>query len=451
MRIPAAVATILEGLEAAGFQAYIVGGCVRDALLGMEPHDFDVTTDAAPQQVEQVFRAFTVLETGLKHGTVTVLSPEGEDGARVPVEVTTFRTEGSYSDGRHPDAVSFTKRIGEDLARRDFTMNAIAYSPVRGFADPFDGRADVKAGLIRAVGEAAARFREDGLRILRAIRFAAVLPGFRIEEETARAAKETRALLSRISAERVAQELAKLLCGSQVVPVLAAFPEILFQVIPELRPAFGFSQNNPHHVYSVYEHSILSCGYVPPAFHLRLAALLHDSGKPYCYAEDEEGIGHFHGHAARSAAIAEAVTSRLKLDRCTCERVRLLVEMHDIRWNGTVPMVKRLLARTGEEAFFELLALLRADTKAQAPAESARLADYAEMERLAREILVQEQCFSRRQLAVNGSDLLALGFPAGPELGAILDELVDRVIDGRLPNEQEALLAYVRNRLAQSE
>ncbi len=438
MQLPNYVQSALSRLESAGFAAYVVGGCVRDALMGRTPGDYDVTTDALPEETAAVFAGERVIGTGLKHGTVTVLL----DGK--PLEITTYRVDGAYSDARHPDAVRFTRSLREDLARRDFTVNAMAWSPRNGLADPFGGAADIRAGVLRCVGDPDARFREDALRIARLLRFSAVL-GFLPEAETAAAARRNRALLERISAERVAAELKKLVCGPDVRRIVLTETDILGVVLPEILPLRGFDQRNPHHCYDILEHSAAVCEAVPPEPVLRMAALLHDIGKPACFFLGEDGVGHFYGHAQRGAETADAILRRLRYDTAGRERITELVRRHDERIEPTEKGVLRALRRFGPEFFFQLLQLKRADALAHAPdpARSERLARSEALEALGKSLLEREACFSLRDLAVGGDDLIAAGVPAGPALGQALHKLLDAVTDGAVPNEKAALLDYL--------
>jgi tRNA nucleotidyltransferase (CCA-adding enzyme) len=416
-----------------------VGGCVRDALMGRTPGDYDVTTAALPEQTAAVFAGERRIEAGMKHGTVTVLL----DGH--PLEITTFRVDGAYSDARHPDAVTFTPSLTEDLARRDFTVNAMAWSPRTGLVDPFGGAADIEARCIRCVGDPAARFREDALRILRCVRFASVL-GFTIDPATAAAAREQREALSRISAERVAEELRKLVCGPDMRRVVLTETDILGAVIPEILPMRGFDQRNKHHVYDVLEHCAAACEAVPAEPVLRLAALLHDVGKPPCFFTDADGVGHFYGHAERGAEMTDAILRRLRFDNASRERITALVRRHDMRIEPTEQAVLRALRRFGAEFFFQLLEIKRADTLAHAPGPklTERMERYAALQALARDAIAREACFSLRDLAVDGNDLIAAGYAPGPALGAALDALLDAVTDGAVPNEKAALLGYLR-------
>ena len=438
MQLPAQVHSALSRLNAAGFAAYVVGGCVRDLLMGRTPGDYDITTAALPEETAAVFAGERVIETGLQHGTVTVLT----DG--MPLEITTFRVDGAYSDARHPDAVRFTRSLREDLARRDFTMNAIAWNPESGLADPFGGEADIRAHVIRCVGDPETRFREDALRILRCLRFSAVL-GFSIDPATAAAAEANRGLLSRISAERVASDLKKLVCGADARRVILSETDILGTVLPELLPLRGFDQRNPNHCYDILEHCAAVCEAVPPEPAIRMAALLHDVGKPDCFFTDEEGVGHFYGHAGRGAEMVDPILRRLRFDNESRARITELVRRHDMRIEPTEKGVLRALRRFGPEFYFQLVQLKRADALAHAPGPNRdERAERAEaLAALGTELLERQACFSLRDLAVDGRDLLAAGFSPGPAVGQALDRLLDAVTDGRVPNEKAALLAYL--------
>ena len=432
---PPHVAGVLRRLRDAGHAAYAVGGCVRDCMMGLAPADYDVATSATPEETLRVFAGERVVETGVKHGTVTVLT----GGASV--EVTTFRVDGAYSDARRPDAVTFTPSLPADLARRDFTVNAMAWDEREDLLiDPYGGAADVERRVIRCVGDPDTRFREDALRILRALRFAAVLD-FSIEAETAAALRRNAPLLEKVSAERVNVELCKLLCGRNVRAVLLEYGDVLGVPIPEILPMRGFDQHNPYHIYDVWGHAAAAVESAPPTVVLRLAALLHDIGKPPCFTLDEGG-GHFYGHAKIGAEMADTILRRLRFDTATRERVVMLVREH-CGFELTERAVKRALNRLGPEAYFELSALMRADNLAQSPALRHRQAWIDAMERLGRDILEKETCFSLKDLAVNGDDLIAAGYAPGPALGAALKLLLDAVIDGRAENEKSALLAYL--------
>ena len=434
---PACALQAIARLNSAGHAAFLVGGCVRDAVMGRSPSDYDLTTSALPEQIESVFSGERLIETGLKHGTVTVLL------SGHPLEITTYRRDGDYSDHRHPDSVSYTSELREDLARRDFTVNAMAWSPDTGLVDPFGGQEDLARRVIRCVGDPERRFDEDALRILRALRFSAVL-GFEIDAQTVAAAHGKRALLALVSRERIAVELVKLLCGRDVTRVLTEFWEILAVPLPELGAMAGFDQRSKYHCYDVLTHCAVAAGAVPPEPVLRLAALLHDAGKPACFTQDPDGTGHFYGHAKVSAKLAETALTRLRFDRDTVARVSRLVACHDVPLDFPEPeqsrIVKRRLGQLGETDFFRLLELKRADAAAHAPDYRWRLAVCDRAEQAARRILAEQQCFSLKDLAVKGGDLLAAGVPRGPAVGRTLDRLLEAVISERVPNEREALL-----------
>lgn len=447
MKVPASVNFILKTLRDAGFDAYIVGGCVRDMIMGIVPHDFDVTTSALPQQVKEIFdglemaaacsggRTVKVFETGLKHGTVTVLA-DGE-----PVEVTTFRTDGTYSDGRHPDSVTFAGSIEEDLARRDFTMNALAWNPQTGIKDYFGGREDIEAGIIRAVGNPDRRFTEDALRILRAIRFASAL-GFEIEPATRQALHSNKELLKKISAERIREELTKLITGPGAGRIIMKYVEIIGVVMPEILAMQGFDQRNPHHIYDVLEHSAAAVDSISPVPYLRWAALLHDVGKPQTFTTDKDGTGHFYGHGARSEEMARAILRRLRFDNETVRRVADLVKYHDLQIELTTKAVKRVLNKLGEETFRDLILLKRADNLAQHPDYLDRQKYYDQLEDLLEQIIEEAQCFSLRDLAINGSDLIEAGITDGRTIGRTLKAALEAVMDGNLANEKETLMVW---------
>lgn len=422
-------------LRAAGYEAWIVGGCVRDALLGRTPQDYDLTTSALPQETKAVFSGFRVIETGATHGTITVLM-DGE-----PLEITTYRVDGGYSDARHPDCVTFTRSLREDAARRDFTINAMAFSPQEGLRDFFGGQEDLKGKVIRCVGEPDRRFQEDALRILRALRFAAQLD-FSLEGETEAAARRQAHLLEKISAERLSAELGKLLCGPAAGRVLTAYYDILGRVIPELLPMAGFDQRNVHHCYDVLTHTAVAVDHVPPKLHLRLAMLLHDVGKPACFSLGEDGQGHFYGHAHKSMELAQDVLHRLRFPNALTERVVTLIRYHDSVLPEDPRLVARWLGKLGEEAFFDLLAIQRGDTAALNPLFCTRKSGFDALEMIAKDVLSQKTCLSLRDLAVDGHDLLALGY-RGRVIGQALNLLLEEVLEGRIPNEKAELLRYL--------
>ena len=434
MEMPKTVQEILRALEQAGFEAWCVGGCVRDTLLGRVPGDWDVTTSALPEETMAVFGA-DAFPTGLKHGTVTVRRA-GES-----VEVTTYRVDGDYHDHRRPDSVTFTRSITEDLRRRDFTVNAMAMDLRGNLCDPFGGRADLKAGLLRAVGDADRRFNEDALRILRGLRFSAVL-GFTIEAATADCLRRNRWLLQDIAAERIQVEFFKLLCGPGAVDVLRGYPEVIGVFWPELLPMVGFDQRNYHHCYDIWEHTLHAVDATPCDLILRCTALLHDVGKVNCFTVDEKGIGHFYGHPKVGARMADEMLRRLKCANDTRETIVRLVEWHDKNIPRTEKSVRRALMHLGEKDLRRLIAIKRADNLAQAPEFHGTQAEIDKFEAIMEQLLAEKACFSRKDLAVNGKDLTAMRYQ-GKMVGDILEALLEQVVDGELPNEREILLKTV--------
>ena len=436
MYIPDSVLELIDKLEEAGYEAWVVGGCVRDHLMGIMPHDYDCCTSATPEAMQAIFAHRQLVLAGLKHGTVGVVTAEGV------VEITTFRTEGGYLDARHPDWVRFVRELREDLARRDFTVNAMAYSPRRGLCDPFGGREDLKNGLLRAVGEPELRFREDALRILRGLRFAARF-GFRIEEKTRAAMDAEMAGLDSLARERVLTELLGFLRAAKAEDLLAA-ANLLCRCIPELAPTVGFQQHSRHHVHDVFGHIATVVEGVPPTDELRLAALLHDIGKPETFTMDESGEGHFYGHAGVSAAIAETVLRGLKASNALREEVVWLVKHHMDRYPCEEKTARRCLSRHGLARMERLLQFQACDLGGKgtsAPNESLR-----ELEcllALLREMDAREGALTLKTLAVKGNDLMALGMAPGRRVGETLNELLALVLSGELPNDREALLGFV--------
>lgn len=435
---PRPVTELIEALNRAGYEAYAVGGCVRDALLGIDPNDWDLTTSATPEQVKAVFARSRVIETGMKHGTVTVMK------GGVPYEITTYRKDGAYTDHRRPDHVDFVSDLKEDLMRRDFTVNAMACHPQTGLVDLFGGQEDLKSGVIRCVGVPDHRFNEDALRILRAARFASAYD-FDIEPATAEAALRLAPTLTNVSPERIFVEIKKLLCGKGVRRVLTKFPEILFTVFPELADMRFCAQNNPHHAYDVWTHTVLTIENAPADPAYRLAMLFHDAGKPACKTVGADGYNHFKEHPAVSARIAETALLRLKPDKATYSFVLSLVREHEIRIPAERVSVKRAMARVGSELFEALLPVLRADLRGQNPAMRAEKERYADdLERVFREIRAQNACVRVSDLAVGGNDLSAIGIH-GPEIGRTLKALLDLVVSEEIENAPDALLRAARD------
>lgn len=433
--MPQEVRSLLARLESAGYQGWAVGGCVRDTLRGAVPSDWDVTTDARPERVMALFGE-RAIPTGLKHGTVTVCAGETH------VEVTTFRRDGTYSDHRRPDVVQFSSSLEEDLARRDLTVNAMAMDLRGHICDPFGGQEDLSRRVLRCVGDPLRRLDEDALRIMRTLRFAAVL-GFAIEPDTSAALHRRAPLLADIAAERILVEMNKLLTGEYMASVLLAYPDVLGVFLPELLPCVGFDQRNVHHCYDVWTHSVYAASAIAPDAVLRWAMLLHDIGKPDCFTVDEHGTGHFYGHPARSAELAEAICRRLRMDKKSAQRIVTLVRWHDRDIPRTEKAVARAARQLGEDTLRQLLAVKRADNRAQSPLCRGRAADIDRAEAILDDLLARQSCFSLRELAVRGNDLTALGL-RGPAVGEALQKLLDAVMDGGVPNERPALLALAQ-------
>ncbi len=439
IELPEKVKTILNILINAGFEAFAVGGCVRDSILGKEPKDWDITTSARPVQVKELFSR--TIDTGIAHGTVTVLLD------REGFEVTTYRIDGEYEDARHPKEVLFTGSLLEDLKRRDFTINAMAYNEQEGLVDAFDGMGDLKQGRIRCVGTARERFTEDALRMLRAVRFAAQL-GFSIEPETRRGIEELACSLQKISAERIQAELVKLLVSDHPEEVRTLYETgISKEIFPWLDAMFRTPQNNPHHIYNVGEHTVCALMYTPPDKILRLALFFHDMAKPACLEKDEEGIYHFRGHPKEGAAMTRLVMRRLKFDNDTIDRVASLVQWHDDNPPLTPANVRRAINRIGQRQFPRLFAVKRADTMGKGTYQrEEKLAYIDKYETMYREILEKEECIHLKTLAVSGKDLIAAGFKPGRELGRLLEELLQLVLENPECNTKEFLLEKAAER-----
>ncbi len=435
IKIPIQVNRALEILCGGGHSAFIVGGAVRNILMGIPVHDWDIASSALPSETLELFKDYRTVETGIKHGTVTVII----DG--ISLEITTFRIEKSYSDNRHPDSVDFTRRIDEDLSRRDFTVNAIAYSPQAGFVDPFGGREDIERGVIRCVGETDTRFSEDALRILRALRFAAVL-GFEIDPETAKSIKKNYRLLANISVERIFTELSKLLCGKNAGKILREYKEVIFYILPELVPTNGCMQNHERHVFDVWEHTVAAVEHIPPEPALRFAMLFHDAGKPKCKTTDENGVDHFYSHGKESKRIAFDALTRLKTSNKFREHVCNLVEYHDFLPDKiSKKTYKKYIARLGIDTVKELFLVREADVSAQNPKFlKESLAKNAVGMKIIEEIENENACFKISDLAVNGKDLAEAGITPSPAMGEILTALLDEVMEDKLENNKELLI-----------
>ena len=433
--LPQPVKEVLFRLNNVGYAAYAVGGCVRDLLLGREPDDWDVTTSARPEQVMSLFAGHCI-PSGLQHGTVTVRQ-SGQS-----YEVTTFRTDGIYSDHRHPDSVRFSDTLEEDLKRRDFTVGAMAMDSGERIIDLFGGREDLLAGRIRCVGSPDRRFGEDALRIMRALRFASVL-GFSIEEETAAAARRCASMLRSIAVERLRVEMTKLLCGRDAARVLLDYPDVIAVFLPEILPAVGFDQKNVHHIYDVWGHTAHAVSAATEDHIVRWTMLFHDLGKPNCFTVDEGGVGHFYGHGKESLVIAQAAMSRMRFSNEERDAVVKLVDWHDRVIPVTAKGIRRCLNALGTEGTRRLIAVKRADNLAQSPAYRGRQQELDRAEEILEELLARDACFSLKQLAVKGGDMMALGL-RGPAIGDMLQRLLEKVLEESLPNEREPLLAWAK-------
>ncbi|MBR2259647.1 MAG: CCA tRNA nucleotidyltransferase [Blautia sp.] len=443
IEVPADARYLVQTLEEEGYESYVVGGCVRDALMGRVPHDWDICTSARPEEVERIFlsRKKKVVETGLKHGTVTVVM-HGEG-----YEITTFRCDGDYTDGRHPDSVEFVKSLEEDLKRRDFTINAMAYSDLRGLMDPHDGSGDLQRKRIRCVGKPEERFSEDVLRIMRAIRFASVF-GYTIEEKTSAAIRANIPRIFEASMERITVEFRKMIVGEGFPSLADQFSDLITFLIPEFRPCIGFKQKTHWHQYDVWTHILKSVENVPCEAEIeRLAMFFHDIEKPSCVIYKEDGSTSFKGHAHVGAVTTDQILRRMKFDNATRELVTELVDYHDSLWNPTKKGMKRFLGKIGPEQMERLFVVRRADILAQNELHIPEQME--ELERavtLYKQILAENACVSLKDLAVKGADLIELGIEKGPRMGQILNELLEEVISENLPNEKEVLLEAVRKR-----
>lgn len=445
MFIPKNVEKIISILYNAGFEAYVVGGCVRDSLLGIKPHDWDICTSATPEQTKECFKNYKMFDSGIKHGTVSVVIDNEV------FEITTYRIDGEYTDSRHPESVIFTTNIVEDLSRRDFTINAMAYNKKEGLLDPFNGRNDLKSKIIRCVGNPYDRFCEDALRILRALRFAARFE-FSIADDTHEAILKEKNRLSNISYERINSELCGILmaknCGNNI---LRKYSQVIIEFIPELKDIIGFEQNNPHHLYDVWEHTLHCMNHKDinsQEIDVRLALLLHDIGKPHCYSEDNNKIGHFKGHAHVSAEMAKIILKRLRFSNKEIESVTQLIEFHDYCFAETKPAVKKILNKLGcKEQLEKLLSLRKFDIWGQNNLQfitwRAKLQKIKRIEDLLCEIIKEEACFKLSDLSINGKDLIKYGIPEGKPIGKILKTLLEMVINDVVKNNKEDLLKAV--------
>lgn len=435
--------TTVETLKSNGFEAFLIGGSVRDFIMGVPIGDIDITTNATPTQVKEVFKDFRVIETGIKHGTITVLIDNE------PIEITTYRNEGTYSDNRHPDTVSFSKSLSDDVVRRDFTMNAIAYDFSSGFCDLVDGIKDIENKTIRCIGDARTRFQEDALRILRALRFSSVL-GFTIEENTKIAIHNCKDLLKNISAERIQVEFLKLICGKNAYNVLKEYSDVISVFIPEMKMCIDFEQKNKHHCFDVYTHSLKALEKSKPDPAVRLAVFFHDIGKPYVAHFDEKGEQHYYGHPKKSAELTEKILTRLRFDNDTKNKVVTLVKFHDspIMVNDNVlpdrKRLKKIMSQIGKEMIFHLIHIKFCDNSAQNPKYYRGDDFYKATYNMIDDILNEQECFSIKDLKINGNDLISMGFK-GKEIGKILNTVLDLVINEKIKNEVSEITDFIQS------
>lgn len=438
--MPINVKNIIERLEAAGYEAYAVGGCVRDSLLGRAPKDWDITTNATPLQVKELFRR--TVDTGILHGTVTVMiDSEG-------YEVTTYRIDGKYTDGRHPNDVTFTPDLKEDLLRRDFTINAMAYNDKNGLVDMYGGQQDLENGIIRCVGDPIQRFSEDALRMMRAIRFSAQL-GFEIDGATIRAIKKLASTLTKISAERIYAEMLKTITSDNPTCFVRYYETGLSKYfLPEFDAMMECEQNNPHHCYTVGNHVLKVLDNVRPEPIMRLSALLHDVAKPACKTTDDKGINHFKTHPDVGAKMSVDILRRLKSDNDTIDRVKRLVRWHDIRPIETIKSVRKAVWRVGPDLVDDLLELKYADVMAQSEYEREdKLHQIEYFRSFYNEIMEKAECLSLADLEIKGADLMTFGIERGPRIGELLNECLEMVLDSPEKNHKDILLKYVEEKI----
>ena len=437
IKVPNEAQYIIDTLEKNGYEAYVVGGCVRDAVLGKEPKDWDVCTLALPEQTIKCFEGQPIIETGLKHGTITIMINHQ------PFEITTYRIDSIYCDNKTSDRIGLVNSLKEDLSRRDFTINAMAYSPSRGLVDFFDGIADIKDHIIRCVGDADKRFQEDALRIMRALRFASVL-GFDIEDETAAAMFRNKESLMSIAVERISSEINKLVIGQNIGDLLLYYTPVIEIIIPEIKDMIGFEQNNSYHHLDVWKHTIASVSNAPADKDLRLTMLFHDIAKPQCYTESGS-VGHFYGHPQVSSDMAKEILWRLKYDNDTIETVTQLILYHDTDILPRRKHIKRWLNRIGEKRLRQLIEVKRADTLAQSTIyRKEKMSTFDKIFLMLDEIIGQQLCFSLRDLAVNGRDLIIIGVPEGVEVGKMLNRLLEMVIDELIENDKDELIMIAK-------
>lgn len=444
--LPDQVRYLLRLLRNEGYDSYVVGGCVRDSLLGVEPHDWDICSSALPEQAKGILHknGIRTIDTGIKHGTITA-HLNGSNS----YEITTFRTEGKYSDNRHPDQITYVKDVRGDLARRDFSINAMAYDG-ENLIDEFGGQQDLRNGIISCVGNADERFSEDGLRILRALRFSSSL-GFKIEESTSKAIHSNRNILDSISAERIQSELIKILRGKAAEDVLLEYSDVIAQIIPEIKPCIGFNQNSKYHYLTIYDHMIKALSnYQGEDDSVRIALFLHDIGKPYCYSEDDKG-GHFYRHGFIGRDIAEKVLTQLRFDNHTKNEVLDLILYHDYSLEPTQKVARRWLFKVGEQRLFQIMAVKEADIRAHAArVQEDQIQKLIKFKYLVSSAIKDKDCFTIKGLKISGKDVMDLGIPSGPEIGIALKSVLYAVISGDISNDKEEEIKFLRNFLSQA-
>lgn len=437
--LPTKINNAINLLLRSGFEAYAVGGCVRDLIMGKSPLDYDITTNALPEETEKVFSEYKIIETGIKHGTVTVLF----DG--LPLEITTYRVDGEYKDNRHPEKVDFSRKLKDDLSRRDFTINTLCYNEKDGLVDLFDGVKDIENGIIRTVGDADKRFNEDALRIMRAIRFSSVL-GFKIEEKTSGSIYKNRMLLNNISVERLREEFSKLITGKNAHKVISEYHEVIEVFIPELSSLIGCKQNTPYHKYDVFEHTLYALDAVDNERNLKLVMFFHDFGKPFMKTTDEYGTDHFKGHAAKSKVISYDILKKLRFDNKTVNEVSFLVGIHDMKSAKDKISAKKMIREIGKENYLNLIKIKRADNRAKSNPHSID-EKLENMLSFYKEITDNCECCTLKQLSVNGNDLKEAGFADGIKIHSVLEKLLDNVIEDNAENKKEILIKEAKKLL----
>lgn len=436
--IPQEVIDIITKIEDNGYEAYMVGGCVRDLIMGNTPDDYDICSSALPEQTMEIFKGEGMVTAGLKHGTVGIIRKKNV------YEITTYRLDGEYTDGRHPDSVAFTDKLGEDLLRRDFTINAMAYNPKTGIVDMYGGREDIEKGIIKCVGNPEERFSEDALRILRAVRFAARF-GFCVEDATKSAMHKLYPTIEKVSAERVTTEFVKTLQTKNASEYVNEFREIIAYFIPEIKAMFEFDQKSVWHSFDLWEHTIKALSYADGDVYVRMAAFLHDIAKPLVFTTDEDGHRHFATHEQEGAKMAKKILKRLKCSNDVIDNVSLLISVHDFTLVDSKKSVKKLLNKLGEENFDRLMRLRKADIMAhKEDADENALQLLAKMCELKEKIVSVGECFDIKSLAISGNDLKEMGIKPGPEFGRILNVLLEEVISENVDNTNEALKEYIK-------